>query len=66
MGNVEFGPKARGVDLETRRKQAQKFIDLVGLTGFENVHPNKLSGGMQQRVGIARAYSNDPQGHADG
>lgn len=61
MGNVEFGPKARGVDLETRRKQAQKFIDLVGLTGFENVHPNKLSGGMQQRVGIARAYSNDPK-----
>lgn len=61
MGNVEFGPKARGMDLKTRRKQAQKFIDLVGLTGFEKSHPNKLSGGMQQRVGIARAYANDPK-----
>lgn len=61
MGNVEFGPKARGVNREDRRKQAQRFIDLVGLTGFENSHPNKLSGGMQQRVGIARAYANDPR-----
>lgn len=61
MGNVEFGLKARGIDLEARRKHAQKFIDLVGLTGFEKSHPNKLSGGMQQRVGIARAYANDPK-----
>lgn len=61
MGNVEFGPKSRGMDNQTRRKQAQKFIDLVGLTGFEKSHPNKLSGGMQQRVGIARAYANDPK-----
>ena len=61
MGNVEFGPKSRGIDLKTRRQQAQKFIDLVGLTGYEKSHPNKLSGGMQQRVGIARAYANDPK-----
>lgn len=61
MGNVEFGLKARGIDLEARRKHAQNFIDLVGLTGFEKSHPNKLSGGMQQRVGIARAYANDPK-----
>ena len=60
MDNVEFGPKARGVKKEERRKTAQKYIDLVGLQGFEKSYPVKLSGGMQQRVGIARAYSNDP------
>lgn len=60
MDNVEFGPKARGVKKEERRKIAQKYIDLVGLQGFEKSYPVKLSGGMQQRVGIARAYSNDP------
>ena len=60
MGNVEFGPKARGVKKAERHKLAQYYIDLVGLQGFENQHPNKLSGGMKQRVGIARAYCNDP------
>lgn len=60
MGNVEYGPKVRGVPKEERRKRAQYFIDLVGLTGFENTYPVKLSGGMKQRVGIARAYCNDP------
>lgn len=60
MGNVEFGPKARGMNKEDRQELAQHYIDLVGLTGFENTHPNKLSGGMQQRVGIARAYCNKP------
>lgn len=60
MGNVEFGPKVRGVDKQTHQATAQKFIDLVGLHGFEDTFPVKLSGGMQQRVGIARAYSNDP------
>lgn len=61
MENVEFGPKSRGIDKKTRREKAQYFIDLVGLTGFENSYPNKLSGGMRQRVGIARAYCNDPK-----
>jgi len=60
MGNVEFGPKARGVKKAERRKQAKHYIDMVGLSGFENKYPNKLSGGMQQRVGIARAYCNEP------
>jgi len=61
MKNVEFGPKMMGVKKKIRREKAQYYIDLVGLTGFENHFPIKLSGGMQQRVGIARAYCNDPE-----
>lgn len=61
MANVELGPKLAGVDKTTRRKTAQNFIDLVGLTGFEKSYPNELSGGMKQRVGIARAYTNNPE-----
>lgn len=60
MGNVEYGPKVRGIKKAERQKRAQHYIDLVGLEGFENSYPVKISGGMQQRVGIARAYCNEP------
>lgn len=61
MGNIEYGPKVAGVPKAERRKKAQKYIELVGLQGFEHSFPSKLSGGMKQRVGIARAYCNEPQ-----
>lgn len=60
MENVEFGLKIKHVKKEERRAIAQKYIDLVGLNGFENSYPRQLSGGMKQRVGIARAYSTNP------
>lgn len=60
MGNVEYGLKVAGVPKKERRARAQKYIDLVGLQGFENAFPVQLSGGMKQRVGIARAYCIEP------
>jgi ABC-type nitrate/sulfonate/bicarbonate transport system ATPase subunit len=61
LGNVELGPKLRGIPKKERREIAAHFLDLVGLKGFENHYPHQLSGGMKQRVGIARAYSNSPK-----
>jgi len=61
MGNVEFGLEMAGMKKKERLKRAQYYIDLVGLTGFEKYYPIKLSGGMQQRVGIARSYCNNPK-----
>ena len=58
--NVEFGLKIKHTDKQKRREIAEKYIDLVGLKGFENSYPRQLSGGMKQRTGIARAYSTNP------
>jgi len=58
--NIEFGMELRNIPAKTRRETSQKLIDLVGLEGFENAHPHELSGGMKQRVGIARALANEP------
>jgi NitT/TauT family transport system ATP-binding protein len=61
LGNVEFGLEATGVPRRERAQRAREFLDLVGLTGFEQRHPHELSGGMRQRVAIARSLAYDPE-----
>ena len=61
LQNVEIGPKYAGVPKAERRRAARHFIELVGLSGFEDAWPRQLSGGMKQRVGIARAYAAAPE-----
>lgn len=59
--NVEMGPKYRGVKKSARRERGNHFLEMMGLKGFEKSYPRQLSGGMKQRVGIARAYNSSPE-----
>ena len=59
--NVELGLEARGVSRVEREKRAEQAIDLIGLGGFESAYPKELSGGMRQRVGLARALVVHPE-----
>lgn len=61
LSNAAFGLEIRGESKTIREEKAQKALDIVGLNGFENQLPSQLSGGMQQRVGLARALANDPE-----
>ncbi|GAK09067.1 glycine betaine/L-proline ABC transporter ATP-binding protein [Geomicrobium sp. JCM 19038] len=59
LSNVEYGLEIQGVEKKQRTEKAMESLKLVGLEGYENKYPDELSGGMQQRVGLARAFAND-------
>ncbi|WP_062106141.1 quaternary amine ABC transporter ATP-binding protein [Bacillus niameyensis] len=60
LENTEYGLEIQGIPNQTRDAKAREALKLVGLEGYENQYPNQLSGGMQQRVGLARALANNP------
>lgn len=60
LGNIKFGLKSKGIRRSERETLARKYVNLVGLAGFEDYHPYRLSGGMRQRVGLARALAIEP------
>ena len=60
LNNIAFGLEQRGVGKRERHEKAQYYVDMMGLQGFENKFPHQLSGGMRQRVGIARALAIQP------
>ncbi|HEY4553151.1 MAG TPA: glycine betaine/L-proline ABC transporter ATP-binding protein [Bacillaceae bacterium] len=60
LENTEYGLEIQGISKQERQNKAKEALKLVGLEGYENQYPNQLSGGMQQRVGLARALANDP------
>lgn len=59
--NIEFGLEAKGVPRAERRERAEHYLELVGLAGFGDRYPHELSGGMKQRVAIARSLAFDPE-----
>jgi len=59
--NVAFGLRLKGISKKSYGDEVQRYIRMVGLEGFENKYPHQLSGGMKQRVGIARAFAVDPE-----
>jgi NitT/TauT family transport system ATP-binding protein len=61
LGNVEFGMRMRGLGRAERLASAHRYLDLVGLKGQDHKHPAELSGGMKQRIQIARVLANEPQ-----
>lgn len=61
LQNAAFGLEIRGEDQQTREEKAIQALETVGLKGYESQYPSELSGGMQQRVGLARALANDPE-----
>lgn len=61
LSNVEYGLELSGMEKSERAKRAKKALEQVGLKGYEQQYPSELSGGMQQRVGLARALANDPE-----
>lgn len=58
--NIEYGLEVQGIDKKKRREMAMQSLELVGLSGWADSYPEQLSGGMQQRVGLARGLANDP------
>jgi glycine betaine/proline transport system ATP-binding protein len=60
LDNVEYGLEVQGINKKQRKEMAMNSLELVGLKGWENSYPDELSGGMQQRVGLARGLASDP------